>query len=543
MRENLLLRCATPGMLVAALCLLPFLGKAFTIDDPYFLAEAQQALRTPRTPASAPICWENVGFARSVREVGSVSVVMGYVLIPVILLHDKERAGHLLDLFLLFIAIVTTVALAFRCGAGKTEAMLAGVFLASFPVVLIMAGNIMPDILAMTLGVIGIERLLAWKTQGGLWRAFAAGVALGLAPVARSHTMLLLPVGFILLTCETWPPSLREWLSSFLRALRTTPRIRWLPLLIAVACFLAVTGITFDTSGGFTIFPGGPNTGQLSASFIGPNMLQFGLNWMAVTPFAIAWLLLEGAAGFVLLSIALLGGAILKYSLSSSPVLLDVLGLAGLVAIGSAMGWAWRSRRVPVAGLGLCLLLTLGIIPYFHFPSKYLAPCAPAASILLALRIFEGTRAPKAWSAAIVLSGAALGVMLLNADAAFAGLARRAVAEAVAPQIQSGHRAWYSGQWALTWYAEQAGAACLSIYPPYPEKGDVIVAGEIEGGDALVSHSGLSLRLLQTIQLTDPDLRIMNPAAHAGFYSNAWGYLPWAWSSAPVNTYRIWSVE
>jgi hypothetical protein len=205
--------------------------------------------------------------------------------------------------------------------------------------------------------------------------------------------------------------------------------------------------------------------------------------------------------------------------------------------------WAWRTRRVPLAGLGLCLLIALAVIPYVHFPSKYLTPSAPAASILLAIRIFKAARAPKAWSAAIVCAGAVLGIMLLSADAAFAGLARRAVAEGVTPQIQSGHRAWYAGQWALTFYAEHAGAACLSIYPPYPQTGDVIVAGEMEGGAELVSRFGMSLHLLQTIQSADPGLRIMNKAAHAGFYNNYFGYLPWVWSGEPVNTYYLWSVE
>jgi hypothetical protein len=530
-------------MLVAALCLLPFLGKAFTIDDPYFLVEAKQALRTPRTPANVPICWDNIGFARPLRDVGSVSVVMGYMLIPVILLPHKEAVGHLIDLFLLCIAIFSTVALAFRCGAGKTEAMLAGVFLASFPVVLMMAGTIMPDILAMTLGVIGIERLLAWKADGRLGQAWAAGIALGLAPVARSHTLLLLPIGFLILTFDAGPASLRESLSTFLQALRTTPRIRWLPLLIAVVSFCAVTGITFDTSGGLTIFPGGPNAEQVALYFVGMNLLQFGLNWMVVTPFAITWLLLEGAAGFVLLGVAVLGGALLKYAFPQAPALVDILALAGLAAIGSAAAWAWRARRVPLIGLGLCLLLTLAIVPYVHFPSKYLTASAPAAAILLAMRIFQATRAPRAWSAGIVCAGAILGVMLLNADAVFAGLARQAVVEGVAPQIQAGHQVWYAGQWALTFYAEQAGASCLSTYPPYPQRGDVIVAGEFEGGAELVARFGLNLRLLRTFQSSDPGMRIMNHAAHAGFYNNYYGYLPWAWSGEPVNTYYLWSVE
>lgn len=103
---------------------------------------------------------------------------------------------------------------------------------------------------------------------------------------------------------------------------------------------------------------------------------------------------------------------------------------------------------------------------------------------------------------------------------------------------------WYSGQWALTWYAEQAGAECFSIIPPTPQAGDLVVAGEIEGGSYVVQLQPLKLRLLRTISPAGLGMRIMNPGLHVGFYSNHFGYLPWRVArAAPVNTYSIWQVE
>jgi hypothetical protein len=49
---RLSLAAAALGMLVTALVLLPFLGKAFTIDDTFFMREAQQALRDPLHPTA-----------------------------------------------------------------------------------------------------------------------------------------------------------------------------------------------------------------------------------------------------------------------------------------------------------------------------------------------------------------------------------------------------------------------------------------------------------------------------------------------------------
>jgi hypothetical protein len=533
MLDRSVLRCAAPGMLLAAVCLLPFLQKAFTIDDPCFLIEAHQALRTPLTPAATDMCWDNVGFPRPISEIGSPGPAMGYAMVPVALLGDKEGVAHLIVLILLCIAVMATVSLAFRCGAEPMEAMLAGLFFASCPVVLAMAGTVMPDILAAALGVIGLERLLAWKAEGSIWQAAAAGVALGLAPLARSNTILLVPVAIVMLAGG----------GSFAQRLQGL-RKTWPPILIALVCFAALSWITsVHTGESAGIFPNGPNPDQIGARFAVANLLEFGLNWMVVTPFAIAWLLLDGLSGIALFAVGVLFGGLLKFTSPTSPVLLDVLGAVGLIAVGSVVLWAWRTQRPPLAALSLCLLIALPMIVYMRLPSKYLVPCVPAAAILLAVRISKSSRAIQFAAVGLVLVGAALGITILRADADFAGLARRAVAEGISEQIHAGHRAWYSGQWALTWYAEHAGATCLSIYAPYPAPGDVVIAGELEGGVGLVAHLNKKLRLLQTIQVTEPGVRIMNPMARVGFYSNDIGYLPWRWSDLPLNTYYIWVVE
>jgi hypothetical protein len=518
-----ILRYAAPGILVTVLCLLPFLQKAFTIDDPFFLSEAHQALLTPLTPAATELCWDNVGYPRPLRAIGPTGVIMAYALIPVALLGDKEWVGHLTVLLLFCITIAATVALAFRCGAGNTEAMLAGLFLASFPVVLAMAGTVMPDILAATLGIIGIERILAWKADGKIWQALAAGLALGLAPLARSHTLLLVPVAIVMLVDD-----------------RKANFRRWLPILIAVICFGALSMITAsDPNVSGAVFPQGPNASQIGSRFVLPNLLEFGLSWLLVTPFAVGWLILDGASSIKLFVAALIAGGLLKVASRNTPAALAVLGMLGLMAIGSALLWAWRTRRVPMIGLAASLLIALPIVIFFHLPAKYLVPCAPFAAILLAIRIKHF----KYLSVAIICIGMALGIALLWADATLAGLARQVVAEVLVPQIRPGHHAWYSGQWAQTWYAKQAGASCLTRNPPYPEPGDVVMAGGLDGNVQLATHLPLTLRLLQTIEDTDPGFRTISPASHIGFHSNDIGYWPWGWSDHPLNLYYVWVVE
>jgi hypothetical protein len=136
-----------------------------------------------------------------------------------------------------------------------------------------------------------------------------------------------------------------------------------------------------------------------------------------------------------------------------------------------------------------------------------------------------------------------LGTAILKADANFAGLARQVAVQEIAPRIQAGQRVWYSGQWALTWYAEQAGASCFTIRPPSAARGDILIAGEYEFGTVAVMKSGLRRTLLCTIGADELALHVMDPAHSVAFFSNEVGVLPWQVVRGPVNRYYVWKIE
>ena len=51
------LRAALPALLLAAAVLLPFLNKAFTMDDTVFMREAMHALADPLHPTAFEMVW------------------------------------------------------------------------------------------------------------------------------------------------------------------------------------------------------------------------------------------------------------------------------------------------------------------------------------------------------------------------------------------------------------------------------------------------------------------------------------------------------
>jgi hypothetical protein len=134
-----------------------------------------------------------------------------------------------------------------------------------------------------------------------------------------------------------------------------------------------------------------------------------------------------------------------------------------------------------------------------------------------------------------------LAVLILRADARFADLGRRAAAELIPTSGASAATVWFDGHWGFQWYAEKAGARPLTVEPPHPRSGDLIVSSALTGLGFLDNFP--QRRFLGSVTDTRPGGRVMNRDARAGFYTNDFGYLPWAWSTEPIDRYELWSID
>src|ERR1700688_3201523 len=113
-RKQSAIKLMLPGVLLVVVTLLPFLNKAYTIDDPWFLLEARQILKTPLQPMSFEVCWmgnETCLVRAGSTNVGTIQGLMGYLLVPVILLDGREWISHLLQIVLACVAVVEMVKL------------------------------------------------------------------------------------------------------------------------------------------------------------------------------------------------------------------------------------------------------------------------------------------------------------------------------------------------------------------------------------------------------------------------------------------------
>jgi hypothetical protein len=500
-RPNALL-LAAPSILVATLALAPFLGKAYTIDDTLFLREAEHMLRDFWHPTAFDMVW---GEARErFSTILSSGPVGAALLLPAVAHGGAEWIAHAMQLAMLAIALVATARLALRLGLTPSAARWTTLLLATTPAVLGMAGTAMPDVAAMALGVWAMERLLAYRDDGR-WHQAAAGVLLlTLAVLARAHFVLLAAVAALAL-----------------------PRRRWLPLVLAPLVAFAAMRLFRDHDATLATTAARYSTGRS----LDRNLVAFAVHWVLALPLAIPWTIRRWR------------------SMPWKVALIAVPVAAGLLWNAEHTRWLWIA---PIAGLGAVVLtdvvrtsdrmlaawlfVALPAAIYVHLPSKYLLASAPAVALLVAPML---SRRLAAATCAVALL---VGVLIVRADAVFAGLGRRAAAELVAPAVARGEHVWILGHWGFQWYAERAGAQAFGSPPPAPPAGDLVITAA-QGLNDLWRFLPPRRRLVTTLADATPGGRVMSRPACAGFFSNAWGYLPWSFGTAEIDRFEVWRVE
>jgi len=517
-----------PALVLSGACLLPYLSKAYTIDDPYFLQQAQYIRVSPLHPMLAYLCWMQDNLCSAVVNMGPSNLLMSYFLVPVVATGAHEWLAHLMQLLILWLGIVATVSLAFRFGFGAFAAGAAGFILAATPPVLAMTSTAMPDVLAMTLGVIGIERLLAWRQDGKLIQGILSALALGLAAFTRLHMALLWPCAALLLRDDARIWDLKGWL---------TLKTRWWPLVAAVLVFGIALALTHEHASSM-----GPRQ-LIATTNIYHNLNSYLVDWILAMPLGIAWLVLRNwsVRPWLPIAVAVLVGWKI-WTLPAHTLWTPLCAGLAIVVLIDIFLWAFQSQQQRRIFCAVCLLIPLAALIYVHLPVKYLTVCAPAAALLIG-DILPGARWRTAAVASIAACGVIFGSMVLHADANFAEMGREAAARLIAPHVAAGQRVWLASQWGFQWYALKAGARLLQP-KDVPVTGDYLVKGGLEGWDETMKRLPPA-EIAETYTVGGPGGRTMSWKGNAGLYSNAFsfGLLMWAWGTGEWNHYELWRFQ
>ena len=440
-----ILRTSAWALLLSTLLLLPFLNKAFTVDDPTFLAGAAHMLQDPLHPSAFEMVWNTPYRLRASASFAN-SPVMYILLMPVILAGGAEWVAHLIQFTMLLVGICATVALALRLGLSREQAGWTAAILGTTPAVLAMAGNVMPDVPSMTFGVLAMERLLAWRDSQQLRYGLLSAAFLTCAILSRGHLLLLIAPGALLLHHER----LRDWI------------LRCWPLALAPIATVLLLRLTRDPLG-----PSGMYAAPLSFTYLGmvlPNLVAFCTHLVIALPLALPWALQryrDLPYRLLLLIVPVVIGVYVW--LVPGPKWTAAMVILSMLVLIDILWDGWLRRDWQQLFLGTWLLIPLAALPYAHLPSKYLVAVAPAIAILVTTRLNTRVLMPA------LAAGAVLGLLILQADTQLASLWREGAAKHIAPRIRAGESVWFAGSWGFYWYAEQAGARPLSLSPPFPK--------------------------------------------------------------------------
>ncbi len=523
--------CAWPAMVLAAILLAPFLGTPFTIDDPIYLREAQHVLEDPLHPQEFNIVWD-LEVSRPVSQIVPGGMFAPYVLLPTALSGSKEWVGHLTELILLLAALLVTALAGLRLGLDRRQARLAALLTAACPAVLGMAGTVMPDITAMLLAILGMERVLCWREERKWQQALAAGCCLTLAALTRAHTLVILAAAVVFLLDGISIEQIRE-------SFRVFP-LRFLPVLLTPVAVLAISTLLANPDAAGDNILAIVLRASKSRHFLFYNGTAFLAHWLLVVPLTIPWLALRfRKIPPWLILLPLLAGSLLSTRLGW----VAFAAAATCVVLADIVWDALQRRDRDQLALWLWLLLAIPVVVYLHLPCKYLVPSVPAAAMLVVRLIPAARPAMARWLVrSMVTAGAVLGLLILLGIRDLAETQRRAVTELIEPRIKLGEHVWFAGHWGFQWYAEEAGASAMTMEPPLPQTGETIIVSEIDR--SYIPRTWTQRTVVRHFCYPSSRIgRVMDSEGGAGFFSNPSGYLPWVWGSGQENCFEVWRAE
>lgn len=537
---------------LVALLFLPFVNKAFHIDDFYFLVWGELFDWNPFQALPKDFMHQGV------LGKGALAYNLTHPLLIPYLLKGLQRlfgAGelplHLIFLVFPLIALWNLAKLAALLNFDRRSSLLLLVLFATLPAFVVNGQNLMSDVPTLAFLLAGTASVVSCVVGEREALPWGAGIWLTCAVFASYQALafVVLLIGFVLAGCRN--P----------RQKRGSLLVLLLPLLLMVVWLGAIYGL-------YGVFPGQRGTGvggelirgsQLTVLW-GRAIFVFALvgsSLLFVLPLHLA--LLSRKA---LLRIAGAGGLLLVMFFLAAPpeagtvprrAALAVFCAWGAVGIGCALarlrGWFAAENTRPAAllcggWLVVTLLYNLVLLPFGS--ARYLLPVFPVLFMVLLRESRGGIPRPSRWVTVWLLTSLVWGGANAWADYNYAGTYRVMAAEIAEFRraLGPGQRVWYIGEWGMRHYFDQAGAHYLLADSREPKTGDYLVIPEMPRFWAPPLWLQARLGFYASREFRSPlPLRVFNRRSGAGFYCHHWGLLPFALSSEPDEVFIIQKVR
>jgi 4-amino-4-deoxy-L-arabinose transferase-like glycosyltransferase len=531
---------------VTVLCLLPFSGKAFNIDDALFLFAARQITQHPFDPFGFEVNWYRAPQAMWTQTMNPPGACYALALAAEVV-GWSERALHLE--FALFAVVVTlgTYYLARRFTESPAIAVAATLLT---PVFLVSANTVMCDMLMLALWMVALVLWMEGIDREERLLLTASVFVIGLCALTKYFGIAL--VGLLL--AYTWVRKRRlgGWAWYFA-----------IPILMIAAYQQWTWSLDYGHMfGGAVRFARGYRRdvhvslladGLVDLSFLGgcvlPGLIFAPVMWSrkriaigaafsALAGFAIArgWLNLgQSGVAHYYQDHLLLVGAEAGFFIAG-----------GLSILGLAIADVWRRRDADAVLLSAWVLGTFYFAGFVNWTNngRSILPVVPAVGILLARRVEGMSLKPigKALVIALLAISGAMALWVALGDAALANSAREAAMEIHEKAQGQPGTVWFEGHWGFQYYMQLYGAQAVDVDDPEFKSGDFL---------AIPGENGVFFEMRPRFALEDDVIQIglrshvatMQSKLGAAFYSSDEGPLPFVIGKIPAERYDLMKVS
>lgn len=548
------LRSVSLLLCISFFCFLfiPFLNKAYHIDDAVWMDFARMVAWNPLKTAPAPYPFMGGMLTDFVPYDGShPPLVLYYMKLIMALFGDREIVMH--SAFLIFpaLAVVSLAGLtALLFPDAKRSAMLVPLFAMAIPAFLVNAHNVMTDVPTLAMLLAALFWYCSAIEGDQTSHAYAGGLFLAASVFSSYQMVVFIPLIFL----YAWKRK---------RLNRPFVFSLFFPVLV-----LVIWGFLIYNA--FGIIPLLKSNIAASTQDLASELgrgYSLSVLWERVVSilanlgtslFFVYFVYAVVARKVIRVAGMLLLGTVLCYLVLSRSsyysffhlLLLSSLIAAGLLLLVEAVVLTLRPQDT--GSRAFLLIWAFTVIGYniFILPwgsARYMLPAVPPLVILFLGGLdWDFRRKTRGIAVSLLLFlSAAFGFSSSYADFVHADTYRKFAQEVNHYRsVRSGSlTVWYIGEWGMRYYMDRIGARYLQRDSREPEIGDVLALPEMP--IFWDPHISLIPRLKLRVVKEYPgsfSLKLFHRGSRAGFYSHHWGLLPFTYSAEPQETFQIWEV-
>jgi len=475
-------------LFVALCCFAPFLGKAFSIDDPLFLWTAEQIRREPTDFFGFHVNW--YGHETPMHVLTKNPPLAAYYIAAAITLFGKsESALHMAFLLPNVGLVFGAYFIARRMCQFRLVAALAMLLT---PVLVVSATSVMCDTMMLALWCWAIVAWLAGLERQQNWLLLAAAILMGLAALTKYFGVCLIPLLLV-----------------YTLAVRRRPGVWLLALAVPVAMIVAYELYTRRLYGAGMFFEAQDYASKTRAALADRPWRQFAVfvlflggcyaTLLCYLPIVfpvwqIAVVVLAGSCmtGALWLSEGVYGSGLSErmfgfpIDMASGrlvyfPLHAGVFVAASMLVTLLLINELVRRRDANSILLCLWILGTLTFTADFNWTinGRSLLPAAPAIGILLARQLesrcwpwLARDRTPLAWCAVPALL---FSLFIAWGDYRHAQAGRNAAEELYARYSALSDPLWFEGHWGFQYYLQQLGGRPIDFSKDTLHPDDLVI--------------------------------------------------------------------